>query len=199
MSKTAQNYYEILELSENANKDTIERMFRYLAVKHHPDSGGDKEEFSILLKAFEVLRDPVSRDAYDAQLQQQYQDNAKLAEHARQAGPDVGVRHKLLCLYYNRRRQDVSNSSIGAVTIQKKMELPEEVLEFHVWFLREKGWLKRGENGGLQITAAGVERVEAGHIVTEDHTRIEAHNPSIATPMRQVARATPAVAVQHAL
>ena len=84
ISKTAKNYYEILELSANANQDTIERMFRYLATKHHPDSGGDKEKFSFLVKAFENLRDPVSRATYDAQLQQQDRENAGLAEHAKQ-------------------------------------------------------------------------------------------------------------------
>ena len=42
-------------------------MFRYLAAKHHPDKGGDKERFNYLVKAFENLRDSVSRAAYDAQ------------------------------------------------------------------------------------------------------------------------------------
>jgi curved DNA-binding protein CbpA len=32
------DYYEILELSSNANSGTIERMFRYLAQRYHPDN-----------------------------------------------------------------------------------------------------------------------------------------------------------------
>ena len=183
MSKTAKNYYEILELSANANQDTIERMFRYLATKHHPDSGGDRERFNFLVKAFENLRDPVSRATYDAQLQQQDRENACLAEHAQQAGPDTVDRHELLCLFYARRRQNEANPAIGMVTIEKMMNLPAEVLKFHLWYFREKGWVKRAENGGLSITAEGVDRVEANEMAMDNHLRIEAHPETIAIPM----------------
>jgi curved DNA-binding protein CbpA len=32
------NYYEILEISPNATSETIDRMFRYLARRYHPDN-----------------------------------------------------------------------------------------------------------------------------------------------------------------
>ena len=32
------DYYEILEVSPNANSETIERIFRYLAMRYHPDN-----------------------------------------------------------------------------------------------------------------------------------------------------------------
>ena len=182
MSKPAKNYYEILELSANANQDTIERMFRYLATKHHPDSGGDKDVFSTLLKAFEVLRDPAARTAYDATLQQQKQQNKVLVEHAREAGPDAAVRHELLHLFYSRRRQANGSPALGSMTIEKEMDLSEEMLNFHLWFFREKGWIKREEDGGLAITATGVERVEAGEMRAKKLARIDAQRNTIATP-----------------
>lgn len=182
MSKPAKNHYEILELSANANQDTIERMFRYLATKHHPDSGGDKEVFSTLLKAFEILRDPAARSAYDATLQQQKQENKKLVEHAREAGPDAVVRHQLLQLFYARRRHAVGSPALGSMTIEKEMDISEEMLNFHLWFFREKGWIKREEDGGLAITAAGVERVEAGEMRAKKQARINAQQDTIAIP-----------------
>lgn len=188
MSKTAKSYYELLELSANANQDTIERMFRYLATKFHPDSGGDKDKFSNLVKAFEVLRDPTSRATYDAQLQQEKQENKVLVGHARQAGPDAEVRHELLRLFYARRRQTVSNPAIGSMTIEKQMDLSEEMLNFHLWFFREKGWIQREEDGGLAITAAGVEKVEANEIRASKLARIEAQQNSIQPPAMQVSR-----------
>ena len=172
MSKPAKNYYEILELSANANHDTIERMFRFLATKHHPDSGGDKEMFNRLLKAFEVLRDPTARSAYDKELQQEKQANKVLVEHAREAGPDAAVRHELLQLFYARRRQAVGKAAVGSMTIEKEMNLSEEMLNFHLWFFREKGWIQREEDGGLAITADGVERVEAREIQQRKLARI---------------------------
>ena len=193
MSKPARNYYETLELSTNANQDTIERMFRYLATKHHPDSGGDKEKFSILLKAFEVLRDPVSRSAYDSELRQEKVENKVLVENAREAGPDAEVRHELLQLFYARRRQAVGSAALGSMTIEKEMDLSEEMLNFHLWFFREKGWIQREEDGGLAITAAGVERVEAGEIHAKKLARIEAQSNTIAMPAIHGSQRAPVV------
>ena len=183
MSKPAKNHYEILELSANANQDTIERMFRFLATKHHPDSGGDKEKFSTLLKAFEVLRNTASRSNYDSKLQQEKVEKKVLVDHAREAGPDAEVRHQLLQLFYARRRQAVGSPALGSMTIEKEMDLTEEMLNFHLWFFREKGWIKREEDGGLAITASGVERVEAGKIRAERLARLDAQSNTIAMPM----------------
>ena len=36
-TSNGKDYYEILQLNANATQDAIERMFRYLAVKYHPD------------------------------------------------------------------------------------------------------------------------------------------------------------------
>ena len=59
------DYYELLELSPNANLETIERVFRYFATKWHPDAGGDKDKFSTLMQAFEILKNPETRAKYD--------------------------------------------------------------------------------------------------------------------------------------
>ena len=67
MTDQFEDYYELLELSPNANHETIERVFRYFATKWHPDAGGDKEKFTLLTRAFETLRDPATRAAYDAE------------------------------------------------------------------------------------------------------------------------------------
>ena len=182
MSKPAKNYYEILELSSNANQDTIERMFRYLAAKHHPDSGGDKDTFAVLLKAFEVLREPAARSAYDTTLQQEKKEKKVLVEHAREAGPDAAVRHELLQLFYARRRHAAGSPALGSMTIEKEMDLSEEMLNFHLWFFREKGWIKREEDGGLAITATGVERVEAGEMRARKLARLEVQSDTIALP-----------------
>ena len=172
-TSNGKDYYEILQLNANATQDAIERMFRYLAVKYHPDKGGDKERFNFLVKAFEILRDPVSRASYDAEQEQEKKGNAALTDHARKAGPDTIERHELLCLFYARRRQAENSPALGAHTVKKMMNLPDEVLEFHLWYFREKGWIKRAENGGLVITAEGVDKVEEGEIKLNQHLRLE--------------------------
>ena len=169
-----QNHYEVLQLSPNASIESIERMFRFLATKMHPDAGGDKEEFHRLVKAFEVVRDPASRAAYDAELTNQNLQNDHLQQHASQAGSDVVDRHQMLCLFYARRRQGGNQPALGTMTVAKMMDVPQEVLDFHLWYFREKGWIKRAEDGGYAITAEGVDKVEASEIQIGNHLRIEA-------------------------
>lgn len=41
-------YYELLGVDKKASLDDIRKAFRKLAIKHHPDRGGDKEKFQEL-------------------------------------------------------------------------------------------------------------------------------------------------------
>ncbi|UFX82566.1 molecular chaperone DnaJ [Candidatus Absconditicoccus praedator] len=59
------NYYEILGVDENASEDEIKKAFRKLAVKHHPDRGGDQEEFKKINEAYQILSDNQKRQQYD--------------------------------------------------------------------------------------------------------------------------------------
>ena len=47
------DYYELLQVSSNADEDTIHRVFRHLAKKYHPDAPGhgDARQFNLLVEA----------------------------------------------------------------------------------------------------------------------------------------------------
>ena len=57
--------YEILGVEKNASPDVIRKAYRKLAVKFHPDKGGDPEKFKEIQKAFDILGDERKRDIYD--------------------------------------------------------------------------------------------------------------------------------------
>jgi molecular chaperone DnaJ len=63
------DYYEILEVSRDADADAVKKAYRKLALKFHPDrNNGSKEseaKFKEATEAYEVLRDPQKRAAYD--------------------------------------------------------------------------------------------------------------------------------------
>lgn len=59
------NLYLILEVSKEATKEEIKKAYRKLAFKHHPDQGGNKEDFNLILNAYNVLSDEELREFYD--------------------------------------------------------------------------------------------------------------------------------------
>lgn len=62
------DYYFILGVSETATLKEIEKAYKKLALKHHPDKGGDSEKFQEIVRAYEILKDENSRQDYDNEL-----------------------------------------------------------------------------------------------------------------------------------
>merc|ERR1719436_2097683 len=58
-------FYKLLEVDKNAGDSEIKKAYRKLAVKHHPDKGGDPEKFKEITRAYEVLSDADKRSKYD--------------------------------------------------------------------------------------------------------------------------------------
>ena len=58
-------YYETLGVSKDATAKELRKAYLKLSLKHHPDKGGDVEEFKKITEAHEVLSDPVKRKNYD--------------------------------------------------------------------------------------------------------------------------------------
>lgn len=62
------NYYEVMDVAEDASPDEIKKAYRRLARKYHPDVSSDahaEEKFKTLGEAYEVLKDPDKRAEYD--------------------------------------------------------------------------------------------------------------------------------------
>ncbi len=169
------DYYELLQLSPNADDDTIQRVFRHFAKKFHPDGGtgqGDSERFNRLLEAYRNLTDPALRAAYDARYQAHWEQTWRVGAEATDGNvinDDARVRERLLALFYIQRRRDMQSPGIGQIQLERLMDIPFDHLAFHLWYLREKGWIQRLETGQLAITADGVDKAERyGHPLQSD-------------------------------
>lgn len=60
------NLYKILGVERDADKDEIRKAYKKLSMKHHPDKGGNEEDFKAVSKANDVLADDRKRQIYDA-------------------------------------------------------------------------------------------------------------------------------------
>ena len=70
------NYYEILEVNKNASPEIIEKAYKTLVKKYHPDLQDNnlkaeyEEKIKLINEAFEVLSDSEKRKNYDLNLKQ---------------------------------------------------------------------------------------------------------------------------------
>ena len=62
------NFYDVLGVQRNATQDEIKKAFRKLAVKYHPDAGGDEAKFKEVSEAYDTLSDEKKRREYDQML-----------------------------------------------------------------------------------------------------------------------------------
>jgi curved DNA-binding protein CbpA len=160
------DHYETLEISPNANSETIERIFRHLALRYHPDNQatGDLSRFREIVEAHDTLKDPVKRAQYDLRHKDHSGDRWKLAEEASNTKGierDIVIQDRLLSILYVKRRKDISDPGIGDHELERVSGCPREHLEFHLWYLKAKGWIGRLENGAVAITVEGVDRTNS--------------------------------------
>lgn len=57
--------YDILEIDPSADGNEIKKAFRKLALKHHPDKGGDGEIYKKIQGAYDILKDENKKEMYD--------------------------------------------------------------------------------------------------------------------------------------
>lgn len=57
--------YAILGVSRTCSNDELKRSYKKLCIQHHPDKGGDENEFKKISEAYNILKDPEKRELYD--------------------------------------------------------------------------------------------------------------------------------------
>lgn len=188
-TSAAPNYYEILQLSPNAEQVVITKIYRLLAAYYHPDNKqtGNEERFKLVLESYEVLSDPAKRSRYNLDL---FGSNGKSGrfptQNDLQSKPssiqeilgsqsntfeaavlasenqisERTIRKLILLALYDVRRNTPDNPEISLLVLSELLGCTLHGLEFSTWYLKEKGLIKVTESADFSITVAGVDHVE---------------------------------------
>lgn len=160
------NYYEFLQISPNAEPETIHRIYRFLAVRFHPDNPetGDPDKFHVLQQAYEVLSNPEARAAYDttrAANGGEVQPYSESVDFMDSTSGELNRRLAVLALLYIRRRTYPDSPAVSLFEIEGRMGFPRDYLEFTLWYLQKKGYISRADNAEFVLLADGVDFVES--------------------------------------
>jgi curved DNA-binding protein len=158
------DYYEILQVSPNAQLDTIHRVYRILAQQLHPDNPdtGNEALFRSLSEAYQTLSDPERRAAYDVQHKHYKKLCWQIFGQNGVQGVEAERRRRggVLAALYRARIANPQNGSMTLKELEDLLACPKEHLEFAIWFLKELQHIQRADNGRYQITVKGVETAE---------------------------------------
>ena len=160
------DYYELLQISPNAENETIQRVYKMLAARYHPDNPetGDVAKFVLLTEAHHVLASPELRNEYDLQHQLHFAEPIgvfEMKEFAAGIDGEANRRMGILCLLYNRRRSNPDDPGLSLLEFESMMSFPREHLMFTMWYLKERNCLRQDEASDFVITGDGVDYVES--------------------------------------
>ncbi len=159
------DYYEVLQISPNAHRETIHRVYRLLAQHYHPDNKetGDVNAFTNVLEAYRTLEDPERRAGYDVEHKIVSGLKWKVFNQASAVQGIEGEKQKrigILSLLCTRRINQPDKPSLTVFELEELLGIPREHLELSLWYLKESARIARADNGRYAITAKGFETLE---------------------------------------
>lgn len=165
-AESAVNYYEVLQISRNADSDTVQRVYRILAARYHPDNveTGNLERFLAIKEAFEVLSHPDRRKKFDSHVEARTAQPLPIfltREFSEGVNAESKIRLGILCLLYAKRRSNLDHPGLSLLDLEKLMAFPREHLLFAMWYLRSRKYVLQDDRSSMVITAEGVEYLES--------------------------------------
>ena len=112
------NYYEILEVDKNASQEVIEKAYRTLAKKYHPDlqQGQKQEEYAekmkIINQAYDVLSDDAKRQEYNQKIENE---TISREQHERIMQENYELKQQINQQTHQQRYQQVQQMDEGTI------------------------------------------------------------------------------------
>jgi curved DNA-binding protein CbpA len=173
--------YEVLQVSDTAEPETISRVYRIFAQRYHPDNQetGNEARFREITEAYHVLSNPEKRAQYDATSQKQRKERWRVVAE----GPasennfelEQAVRLTVLECLYTKRRVEPATPGIYLRELERMIGRPREHLEFTLWFLNQKKLINT-DDSRMYLTAEGAEYLEEAYKSNLQRKRLQSKN-----------------------
>jgi curved DNA-binding protein len=163
------DHYETLQLSSSADPETIERVYRLLAKRYHPDNdrSGDAERFNQVRAAYETLSNAETRAAYDANYEAERSRQWEIFEQESadaDRDDDQRIFHGILSLLYIARRRDPFKGGMAPMHLERLLGVAREHLSFPLWYLKKREYIEILESGLMAITVDGIDKLGSGEL-----------------------------------
>jgi curved DNA-binding protein CbpA len=181
------DHYEVLQLSQNADAEMIERVYRLLAKRFHPDNGasGDEARFREVHDAYDVLSDREKRAEFDVEFDRQKKVKWQIFDQGSSQDvqqQDQRIFHGVLSLLYAARRRNPSKGGLGPLYFEEMLGIPREHLEFPLWYLKKRGYTEILETGEVAITVDGIDSMNDRKMSLPDNRLLEQATGSEPSP-----------------
>ncbi|CCA91740.1 J domain-containing protein [Novosphingobium sp. PP1Y] len=166
------DYYQLLQVNAFCDVEVISLSYRHLAKKYHPDhpKTANAALFKQIVEAYNVLKRPDKRAEYDLVYHARVNTGTSAAHPRLDIGidekvalSDAEMQRNILLLLYKRRRNSATDCGVYGFHVQTSFELSDDLLDFHVWYLKSKGFINMNEQGMLVITVEGIDHVISLH------------------------------------
>ena len=160
--------YEVLQVSDTAEPETINRVYRIFAQRYHPDNRetGNEARFREITEAYHVLSNPEKRAQYDATSEKRRRDRWRVVSEGAASENNFeleqAVRLTVLEALYTQRRIEPQNPGIYLRELERMVGRPREHLEFTIWFLNQKKLIS-SDDSRMYLTADGAEYLEESY------------------------------------
>lgn len=164
------DYYQVLQVNPDCDARILEIAYHHFAKLYHPDNleTADPSKFNEVVEAYRVLRNPESRADFDqihARCAQpsgyQFPSSIEGEEGEEAALSDADMHAKLLFYLYQKRRKNAAEAGVVGWLLQEMLGCSEQSFEFHVWYLKSKGYIEYTEQSTWAVTVEGVDHVIA--------------------------------------
>jgi curved DNA-binding protein len=161
------DYYEILQVSPTCDATALEAAYRHYAKMYHPDhiETADVTKFNDVISAYRMLREPQQRAKYDAihlvhKPRRQRPANARDFQiDEKTALNDAEIHERILLSLYKKRRDNASEAGMGSFALQEMLGCSDSQFDFHIWYLKAKGFVDVTEQGTFAVTIQGIDHV----------------------------------------